>query len=305
MEEQKFKKIFKDSYSYEKECFLEDELSRPVEKRTVDQESILHLIKATSPNNLLDIIINKDPYLTDEEFNYIKRYFLKFYPENALKLYSIKQDKFEENEKDYLLACCFDNLKLAYMRLKFLIENDFAGENPIAYKLVDLIMGCNFYFDIVHGLLYIQNDDLQRYILNRLLKDQDVMDFLESKVRRLPVKSLLYKHIFYKNITNKEFVDLLLCGDFLGLDEPEKQVFHDLYKDLIYTKYIKSSKIKLMEYFKSYKQHLFNNEMIPYIKKIYNDNPPFKKSDLEEMFLLTEFVYDFYNSQRVIYQLDK
>ena len=28
-------------------------------------------------------------------------------------------------------------------------------------------------------------------------------------------------------------------------------------------------------------------------------------NDLEEMFLLTEFVYDFYNSQRVIYQLDK
>lgn len=291
----KVEKIFNNAY--QKEKFLYNELLNTVEYRKESPEVILDLLKH-NPSRLLDLAINPIYHITDEEFEFIKKYLLKYNVMSALYLYKNYLDKFDENEKEYLLACSLENTNLAVKRLELLIEDDFIGEKPIMNMLVDLILDYNLYVDIFIQLLLIENDNLQKYIFNKVYNEQKVLDFFKLNFKLLPKKSLLFKHIFYKNITDMKFINLMLECDFLTLENDEKIVFHDLYYKLIYSSYIKNSQNKLKEYLLSYNKYIFNDEIIQLIKKYYRRDA-FFYAELKGILLFTEYSLDILNSQEI------
>ena len=267
----------------------------------LSKEERFSLLKSIDhPVSFYSYATNSKYNLSEEEFNYIKRYFLKYELKFAIDLFKVKQDKFDENEKKYLLACCFENTKLCLKRLTLNIESDYYGDNCIAYQLADSLIENVTSLDIIVKLFSFTKIDLQKYLLNKFISNQEIMKTLEDNCHLFPYKSLFYKHIFYSKILDKKFIkSLILSGRFLNLDKNEKQVLHDLYYQDIYKYYIKNSKKKLLFYIKSYCEYIFESEMIDNINKAYFGKGSLSVQEVESFYCYTENIYNISESYKV------
>lgn len=263
--------FFEESQYYD--LLLKDVLE---EKSKIDEKErfkIISILVSLDNYYIYDFLENLHDVgkkLSNDEMEYIKCYFLKYRLYEALKLKKLYPDVFSEEDNKYLLCACLENKRLAKSRLTYNFEED---NKEIVKLLVDKVIVS---FNDLTGLSSYTDNELLQDVLFEKYKNN--FDYFRHRFYLLNYESKLFKKLFLHFANDKKIIKYMIDSEiFLKLDDHEKMIFHDLFYEKIWSRYIRSSSKRKNLYIKQYKKYLLESEMMKQIVPFY------KKDNIEEI----------------------